>query len=199
MFKNQHRKLFSDIVNILGDGKLRITESKSPHKIKLPAVAYGLATQCHLDEFTCFTVGRKGGALGFEQHHGYFDTEVGKWLLKGPRPENRKERLKGICKKLGADHQRVRHLRYKLLCLSYAVLHEADSSQLRRRRTGCAGVSKGSPSLRRLHGFLGRVSTKQGSRNGHSPGPKIAVTGMGGSQLSFCRSRRPLRSFGDAL
>ena len=126
MFKNQHRKLFSDIVNILGGGKLRITESKSPHKVKLPAVARGRATHCHLDEFMCFTVGRKGCALGFERHHGYFDTEVGKWLLKGPRPKNRKERLKGICKKLGADHQRVRNLRYKLLCLSYAVLYEAD-------------------------------------------------------------------------
>lgn len=125
MFKDRHRKLFSDIVNILGNGTPRITEFESPHNVELPAFAYGRAKYCHLDEFMCFTVGKKSCAFGFERHHGYFDTELGKWL-GNPLLENRQERLKGICKKLGVDHRRVHHLRYKLLCLSYAVIHESD-------------------------------------------------------------------------
>lgn len=175
MFKNQHRKLFSSIVHVLGDGKHRITETKSPHKVVLPAVAYGRATQCHLDEFMCFTVGRKGCALGFERHHGYFDTKVGKWLLNGPRPENRKERLKGICKKLGTDHQRVHHLRYKLLRLSYAVLHEAD-------RLNCAAaalVVQAYPNVRRYFDdftdFLGAYQRSKDLSMVTVPGRKLLL------------------------
>lgn len=125
MFKSQHRKLFSDIVKILGDGKHRITEFESPHRVELPAVAHGRATHCHLDEFMCFTVGGKGCALGFERHHGYFGTEAWKWLGNPPL-ENRNNRLKGVCKTLEIDHRRVHHLRYKLLWLAYAVVHEAN-------------------------------------------------------------------------
>ena len=125
MFKDQHRKLFSEIVKILGNGTPKITEFESPHKVKLPAFAYGPAVHSRLDEFMCFTSGQISCALGFELHRGYFGTKIGEWL-GDPKIENRKDRLKGVCKTLEVDHRRVHHLRYKLLWLAYAVVHEAD-------------------------------------------------------------------------
>lgn len=124
MFKDEHEKLFSEIVKILGNGRPKITEFESLHKVELPAFAGGSAKYSRLDEFMCFTLGKKSCALGFELHREYFGTEIGKWL--GRSLENRKNRLKDVCKTLEVDHRRVHHLGYKLLWLAYAVVHEAD-------------------------------------------------------------------------
>lgn len=174
MFKSQHKKLFSDIVSILGSGAPRITEFESPHDVELPAFAYGRAKYCHLDEFMCFTVGKRSCALGFERHHWHFDTEVGKWL-GNPLLENRQERLKGICKKLGVDHRRVHHLRYKLLCLSYAVLHESDRLDC----NAAALVVRADPSVRHhfddFMDFLGAYQRNDDLAVVTAPGRKLLL------------------------
>ena len=142
MFKDEHGKLFSEIVKILGNGTPKIIEFESPHKVDLPAFAGGPAKYSRLDEFTCFTLGKKSCALGFELHREYFGLEIGTWL--GRSLENRKNRLKGVCKTLEVDHRRVHHLRYKLLWLAYAVVHEAD----RLDRNAAALVIQARPSAR---------------------------------------------------
>ena len=124
MFKDENEELFSDIAKIVGNGAPKITEFESPHSVELPAFGGGRAKHSRLDEFMCFTVGRRGCALGFELHRGDFGTKIGSWL--GHSLENRKSRLKGVCKTLEVDHRRVHHLGYKLLWLAYAVVHEAD-------------------------------------------------------------------------
>lgn len=125
MFMDEHGELFSRIIKILGNGAPRIIEFESPHRVELPAFANGRSKYCYLDECMCFTLGKKSCAFGFEMHSGYFYAEVGKWL-KNSHVENRKNRLKDVCKKLEIDHRRVYHLRYKLLWLAYAVVHEAE-------------------------------------------------------------------------
>lgn len=125
MFRDEHEELFSYIVKMLGNGMPKIIEFESPHRVELPAFANGPARYSRLDEFMCFTVGMKSCALGIELHREYFGTEIRKWL-RGASLENRKNRLKGVCKALEVDHRRVHHLRYKLLWLAYAVVHEAD-------------------------------------------------------------------------
>ena len=125
MFMDEHGELFSRIIKILGNGAPRIIEFESPHRVELPAFANGRSKYCHLDEFMCFTLGKRCFVLGTDLHCEYFGTEIGKWL--GPRPlENRKNRLKDVCETLEVDHRRVHHLRYKLLWLAYAVVHEAE-------------------------------------------------------------------------
>ena len=125
MFKDEHEELFSDIAKIVGNGTPKITEFESPHSVELPAFGGGRAKHSRLDEFMCFTVGKKACALGFELHRGDFGTKIGIWL-EDPPLDNRKNRLKGVCKTLEVDHRRVHHLGYKLLWLAYAVVHEAD-------------------------------------------------------------------------
>ena len=100
MFKDEHGKLFSHIARIVGNGTPKITEFKSPHSVELPAYGGGRAKHSRLDEFMCFTVGRRGCALGFELHRGDFGTKIRTWL--GRSLENRKDRLKGVLQNTGS-------------------------------------------------------------------------------------------------
>ena len=144
MFQDEHRRIFSDIVKAFGNGSPKLNEFEAPHEVRLPALARGHAKHCRLNEFMCVTVGRTSFTLGVEWRRTHFGSKVGTWLGNPPL-ENRKDRLRGICAKLEVDYRKVHHLRYKLLCLAYAVLHEAS-------RFGCnsaALVIQARPNARR--------------------------------------------------
>lgn len=160
MFQEEHRKTFSDIVKIFGSGSPKISEFEAPHEVRLPALAKGRATHCRLNEFMCVNVGNISFTLGVEWHRRHFDSKVGTWL-QNPPLENRKDRLRGICETLEVDYRKVYHLRYKLLCLAYAVLHEAN-------RLGCSSaalVIQAHPNVRRhfedFKSFLGAVEKSE--------------------------------------